>query len=65
MADRMKISITKLPSGYWLAGGERLNDWAQWKTDEELTDQHFFAGASDKFRRGLRKRLKWLIRQEG
>jgi hypothetical protein len=61
----MKISITKLPSEYWLASGQRLNDLAQWPANEQLADSHFFAGASAKFRHELRKRLKWLAREGG
>ena len=59
----MRISITKLPSGAFLAGGERLNDWAQWKHDQPLADSDFFAGASNAFRKAPRRRLKWLRRQ--
>jgi hypothetical protein len=59
----MMSTFLSLP--FWLAGGERLNDWAQWRSDEQLSDQHFFAGASGKFRSELRKRLKWLLRQGG
>jgi len=58
----MKIAITRLPSGFWLAGGQRMTDWAQWPVDSELKDEHFFVGASSEFKRQLRKRVKWLLR---
>jgi hypothetical protein len=65
MGDCMKISNAKLPSGFWLAGGERLNDWAQWPICEELRDEHFFGQAGERFKRELRKRLKWLWGKAG
>jgi hypothetical protein len=58
----MKISITKLPTGYWMAGGEKLNDWAQWRENEQLRDEHFFVGSSKQFRKELSKRVTWLLR---
>jgi hypothetical protein len=57
----MKISITQLPTNHYLAGGERLNDWAQWRIGEQPRDEHFFVGSSPKFRIELRKcPRKWL-----
>ena len=35
----MKISIIKLPTNYWLASGERLNDWVEWRVGEPLRDK--------------------------
>jgi hypothetical protein len=54
----MKISITQLPTNHYLAGGQRLNDWAQWRIGEQLRDEDFFVGASKEFRVELRRHLK-------
>ena len=54
----MKISLTTLPTNHYLAGGDRLNDFAQWKVGEPLRDSDFFVGASSEFRRELRRHLK-------
>jgi hypothetical protein len=57
----MRISIITLPTNHYLAGGGRLNDFAEWEVGKPLMDSDFFVGASDKFRRELRKQLKRLI----
>jgi hypothetical protein len=54
----MKISMITLPTNHYLATGERLNDFAQWKVDEPLRDSDFFVGASSTFKTELRKHLK-------
>jgi hypothetical protein len=61
----VKISITRLPTNHWLAGGQRLNDWAQWQIGQPLRDEHFFVGVSDEFRRELRKQLKKALKRLG
>jgi hypothetical protein len=60
----MKISVTTLPTNYYLAGGKRLADWAQWN-GESLKDSDFFVGASGEFRRELRKYLKKAQKRSG
>jgi hypothetical protein len=54
----MKIEITQLPSKQYLAGGDKLNDFAQWEIGKPLKDSDFFVGASFEFRRELRRQLR-------
>jgi hypothetical protein len=59
----MKISIVKLLSGYYYARGSGFNDFAQWRTDEQLKESDFFNQAGEQFKHALRKKLKWISRQ--
>jgi hypothetical protein len=61
----LKIVLTALPSSHWLAHGQGRFDWVQWGQDQPLKDEDFFEGATDRFRRELRRQLKWLLRQAG
>ena len=54
----MRIEITKLPTNHYLAGGDKLNDCAQWEIGKPLKDSDFFIGASQDFRRELRRHLR-------
>jgi hypothetical protein len=61
--DQLKNRVDESASLALLAQGEGPSNWAQWPIGEVLCDEHFFGQAGDKFRRELRKRLKWPARQ--
>jgi hypothetical protein len=64
LCDERAIFVNEKPRlGVARAGREGPSNWAQWPIGEELCDKHFFGQAGDKFRRELRKRLKWPARR--
>ena len=56
----MKIEITTLPTNHYLAGGDKLNDFAQWEIGKPLKDSDFFVGVFQDFKRELRSQLRKL-----
>ena len=57
MSTTMPIRVKRLSTGYWHARGNGPCEWAQWSVTGALTEDAFFAQASDRFRKVLR--LQW------
>ena len=57
------ITIRRLSTGWWHARGQGPCEWAQWPVGAPLRDEHFFAQASERFRRELDRREHVLTKE--